>query len=201
MKLYYAPGACSQAPHIVLNELGRAVELVKVDLVKHTLPDGSDFRAVNPKGYVPLLELDDGTRITEVNVILQYLADLEPGTLAPAFGTLERWRLMDWLAYISTEVHKGFGPLWNPATPPEVRERTVQALGNRFALIAKTLGEQPYLTGKDFTVADAYLFVILNWSGMLKVDLSPWPALAAFQARVAARPAVQATLKAEGLLK
>jgi glutathione S-transferase len=201
MKLYYAPGACSQAPHIVLNELGRAVELVKVDLVKHTLPDGSDFRAVNPKGYVPLLELDDGTRITEVNVILQYLADLEPGTLAPVFGTLERWRLMEWLAYISTEVHKGFGPLWNPATPPEVRERTVQALGNRFALIAKTLGEQPYLTGKDFTVADAYLFVILNWSGMLKVDLSPWPALAAFQARVAARPAVQATLKAEGLLK
>lgn len=201
MKLYYAPGACSQAPHIVLNELGRAVELVKVDLVKHTLPDGSDFRAVNPKGYVPLLELDDGTRITEVNVILQYLADLEPGALAPVFGTLERWRLMEWLAYISTEVHKGFGPLWNPATPPEVRERTVQALGNRFALIAKTLGEQPYLTGKDFTVADAYLFVILNWSGMLKVDLSPWPALAAFQARVAARPAVQATLKAEGLLK
>lgn len=201
MKLYYAPGACSQAPHIVLNELGRAVELVKVDLVKHTLPDGSDYRAVNPKGYVPMLELDDGTRITEVNVILQYLADLAPGTLAPVFGTLERWRLMEWLAFVSTEVHKGFGPLWNPATPPEVRSRTVQALGNRLALVAQTLGRQPYLLGNEFTVADAYLFVILNWSGMHKVDLSQWPALAAFQSRVAARPAVQATLKAEGLLK
>jgi glutathione S-transferase len=201
MKLYYAPGACSQAPHIVLNELGRAVELVKVDLVKHTLPDGSDYRAVNPKGYVPLLELDDGMRITEANVILQYLADLAPGTLAPVFGTLERWRLMEWLGYISTEVHKGFGPLWNPKTPPEVRERTVQALGNRFTFIAKTLDTQPYLTGQEFTIADAYLFVILNWTGLHQVDLSPWPALAAFQARVASRPAVQATLKAEGLLK
>lgn len=201
MKLYYAPGACSQAPHIAIHELGLPVELVKVDLVKHTLADGSDYLAVNPKGYVPLLELDDGTRITEVSVILQYLADLKPGTLAPVFGTMERWRLMEWLAFIASEVHKGFSPLWRPVTPPEVRERMVQALGNRFTLIAKTLGVQPYLTGKEFTVADAYLFVILNWSGILKVDLTPWPALVAFQARVAARPAVQATLKAEGLLK
>lgn len=201
MKLYYTPGACSQAPHIAINELGRPVELVKVDLTKHTLPDGSDFRAINPKGYVPLLELDDGTRITEASVILQYLADLEPGTLAPVFGTMERWRLMEWLAFIATEVHKGHSLLWNPATPPDVRERTVKGLGNRFTLIAKTLGQQPYLTGNGFTVADAYLFVILNWSGLLKVDLSPWPALAAFQARVAARPAVQATLRAEGFLE
>lgn len=201
MKLYYAPGACSLAPHIAIHELGLAVELVKVDLAKHTLSDGSDYRAINPKGYVPLLELDDGTRITEASVVLQYLADLKPGTLAPVFGTMARWQLMEWLAFVATEVHKGYGPLWNPATPPEVRERTVQALGNRFTHIAKTLGQQPYLTGNEFTVADAYLFVILNWSGLLQVDLSPWPALGAFQARVAARPAVQAALRAEGLVK
>jgi glutathione S-transferase len=201
VKLYYTPGACSQAPHIALNELGRSFTAVKVDLATHTLPDGSDFRAINPKGYVPLLELDDGTRIAEASVILQYVADLEPGKIAPAFGTLARWKLMEWLAFISTEVHKGFGPLWNPATPADVRERTVQALGNRFTLIAQTLGSQPYLTGEAFTIADAYLFVVLNWSRLHKVDLAPWPALTAFQARVAARPAVLATLRAEGLVK
>lgn len=201
MKLYYTPGACSQAPHIALQELGLPFEAIKVDLVKHTLPDGSDFRAINPKGYVPLLQLDDGTTITEVSVILQYLADRKPGTIAPVFGTIERWKLMEWLGFISTEVHKGFGPLWNPQTPADVRERTVQALGNRFTLIAQTLGRQPYLTGMDFSIADAYLFVVLNWSGLHRLDLSPWPELTAFQARVAVRPAVQKTLKAEGLLK
>jgi glutathione S-transferase len=201
MKLYYAPGACSQAPHIALRELGLPFETVKVDLVKHTLADGSDYRAVNPKGYVPLLVLDDGTSISEANVILQYVADQKPGQLAPVFGTRERWKLMEWLAFIATEVHKGFGPLWNPQTPAEVRERTIQALGNRFSLLAETLSKQPFLTGSEFTVADAYLFVILNWSGMHKVDLGAWPALQQFQARVAARPAVQATLKAEGLIK
>jgi glutathione S-transferase len=199
MKLYYTPGACSQAPHIAIHELGLPYEAVKVDLGKHTLPDGSDFRAINPKGYVPLLELDDGTRITEANVILQYLADRQPGKLAPAFGSMERWKLMEWLAFIASEVHKGFGPLWNPQTPAEVRERTVQALGNRFGFLAQTLGKQPYLTGNEFTIADAYLFVVLNWTGLHKVDLGPWPALQQFQARVAARPAVQAALKAEGL--
>jgi glutathione S-transferase len=201
MKLYYTPGACSQAPHIALRELGLPFEAVPVDLMKHTLPDGSDFRAINPKGYVPLLELDDGTRISEASVILQYIADQKPGTIAPVFGTLARWKLMEWIAFIATEVHKGFGPLWNPQTPAEVRERTVQALGNRFTFISRTLADQPYLTGLQFSIADAYLFVILNWSGLHKVDLSPWPALTAFQARVAARPAVQATLKAEGLIK
>jgi glutathione S-transferase len=201
MKLYYTPGACSQAPHIALRELDLPFELVKVDLVKHTLPDGSDFRAINPKGYVPLLEIDGGTRLSEASVILQYVADLKPGTIAPAFGTAGRWQLMEWLAFIATEVHKGFGPLWNPRTPAEMREHTVRALGNRFTLISQTLTSQPYLTGNGFSIADAYLFVILNWSGMHKVDLSPWPALTAFQARVAARPAVQATLRAEGLVK
>jgi glutathione S-transferase len=201
MKLYYTPGACSQAPHIVIHELGLPYEAVKVDLVKHTLPDGSDYRAINPKGYVPTLELDDGTRITEANVILQYLADQKPGRVAATFGSMERWKLMEWLAFIASEVHKGFGPLWNPKTPEEVRERTVQALGNRFGYIAKTLEKQPFVMGNEFSIADAYLFVILNWSGLHKVDLSPWPALQQFQARVAARPAVQAALKAEGLAK
>jgi glutathione S-transferase len=172
-----------------------------VDLVKHTLPDGSDYRAINPKGYVPTLELDDGTRITEANVILQYLAEQKPGRIAAQFGSMERWKLMEWLAFIATEVHKGFGPLWNPKTPPDVRERTVQALGNRFGYLAQTLEKQPFLMGNEFSIADAYLFVILNWSGQHKVDLSPWPALQQFQARVAARPAVQAALKAEGLVK
>ena len=134
---------------------------------------------------MPLLELDDGTRISEASVILQYVAGLKSGAIAPAFGTLPRWKLMEWLAFISTEV----------------RERTVQALGNRFTFIAKTLESQPYLTGQEFSIADAYLFVMSNWSALHKVNLSPWPALTAFQARVAARPAVQATLRAEGFIE
>jgi glutathione S-transferase len=201
MKLYYTPGACSQAPHIAIHELGLPYQAVKVDLATHKLEDGTDYRTINPKGYVPTLELDDGTRLTEANVILQYLAEQKPGRLAPAFGTKERWKLLEWLAFITSEVHKGFGPLWNPATPAEVRERTVQALGNRFGYLAQTLEKQPYLMGNEFTIADAYLFVVLNWTNLHKVDLGPWPALQQFQARVAARPAVQATLKAEGLAK
>jgi glutathione S-transferase len=200
MKLYYTPGACSQAPHIALQELGLPFEAVQVDLATHKLPDGSDYYAVNPKGYVPFLVLDDGTTLSEAHVILQYIADREPGTLAPEFGTIERWKLMEWLGFIATELHKGFGPLWSPQTPPEVRERTVSALGNRFTLVAETLGRQPFLTGEEFTIADAYLFVILNWTKVHKVDLKPWPALTEFQARVAARPAVQATLEDEGLV-
>ena len=199
MKLYYTPAACSQAPHIALNELDLKFEPVKVDLVKHTLPDGSDYRAVNPKGYVPLLQLDDGTHLSEAHVLLQYIADQRPGKLAPKFGTTERWKLMEWLGFIATEVHKGFGPLWNPKTPAEYREIVVQALGNRFTYLSQTLGKQPYLTGNEFTIADAYLFVVSNWAHYHKVDLKPWPALTAFQARVAARPAVKATLQAEGL--
>jgi glutathione S-transferase len=200
MKLYYAPGACSQAPHIALHELALPFDAVRVDLATHKLPDGSDYYAVNPKGYVPFLVLDDGTTISEAHVMLQYIADRKPGQLAPEFGSIERWKLMEWLGFIATEVHKGFGPLWSPETPPEVRERTVKALGSRFTLLAETLEKQPFLTGTDFTIADAYLFVILNWTKIHKVDLSPWPALREFQVRVAARPAVQATLEDEGLL-
>ncbi len=201
MKLYYTPGACSQAPHIAALELGLPLEAVKVDLAKHTLPDGSDFYKVNPKGYVPLLVLNDGTPISEASVILQYLADQKPGTLAPAFGSLARWKMMELLTFLATEVHKGFGPLWNPQTPAEVRAAAIDRLGTRFDLLAKMLAKQPYLTGDAFTIADAYLFVLLNWTKLHKVDLGRWPALTEYQARVAARPAVQATFKAEGLLK
>jgi glutathione S-transferase len=199
MKLYYTPGACSQAPHIAAHELGLKLEAIKVDLAKHTLPDGSDFYKVNPKGYVPLLVLDDGTTISEANVILQYLADQKPGTLAPAFGSLSRWKLMELLAFLATEVHKGFGVLWNPATPAEVRKAAIDRLGTRFDLLSETLAKQPYLTGDAFTIADAYLFVLLNWTKIHKIDLTRWSVLTQYQARVAARPAVQATLKAEGL--
>jgi glutathione S-transferase len=201
MKLYYTPGACSQAPHIAIHELGLPYDAVKVDLATHKLDDGTDYRTINPKGYVPTLELDDGTRLTEANVILQYLAEQKPGRLGPEFGTRERWTLVEWLAFIASEVHKGFGPLWNPKTPADVRERAVQALGNRFGYLAQTLEKQPFLMGDEFSIADAYLFVVLNWSDLHKVDLTPWPSLQQFRQRVAARPAVQATLKAEGLAK
>lgn len=201
MKLYYTPGACSQAPHIAAHELGLPVEAVKVDLAKHALADGSDYYKVNPKGYVPLLVLDDGSTLSEANVILQYLADRNPGALAPAFGTPERWKLMEMLAFLATEVHKGYGVLWSPQTPAEVRKAAIDRLGTRFTLLSETLARQPFLMGKAFTIADAYFFVLLNWTNVHKIDLSPWPALKDYQARVAARPAVQATLKAEGLVK
>ena len=135
MKLYYTPGACSQAPHIALNELGLAYERVKVDLVKHTLPDGTDFYSINPKGYVPMLELDDGTRLTEVGVLLQYIADQKPGTIAPVFGTKARWQLMEWLNFITSELHKGFSPLFNPATPEDYKPLVRTRLGERFAWV------------------------------------------------------------------
>ena len=201
MKLYYSPGACSLAPHIALSESGGAYEAVKVDLRAHKLDNGTDYYTINPKGYVPLLELDNGERLSEVAVILQYIADRKPGTLAPAFGSWERYRTMETLNFLATELHKQFSPLWYPTTPDSVKEAQVKKLGTRFDLLAKTLAAQPYLTGQEFSIADAYLFTLLNWAPMLKVDLAPWPALTAFQARVAARPAVQKALKEEGLIK
>jgi glutathione S-transferase len=201
MKLYFSPGACSLAPHIALAEAGVPYTTAKVDLRKHALADGTDYFAVNAKGYVPLLELDDGTRISEVAVILQYIADRKPGTLAPAFGSIERYRVMEWLNFIATELHKQFGPLWYPTTPDATKDAQKAKLATRFDLVAKSLAAQPFLTGAAFTIADAYLFTILNWAPMLKVDLAPWPALQQFQARVAARPAVHAALVAEGLVR
>ncbi len=201
MKLYYSPGACSLAPHITLTEAGLDYEAVKVDLRKHQLADGTDYYTINPKGYVPLLELNDGQRLSEVAVILQYIADQKPGTLAPAYGTLARYRVMEWLNFIGTEIHKQFGPLWYPDTPDATKEKQRATLAKRFDYIAKTLAQQPYLAGDAFTIADAYLFTVVNWSATLKIDLSSWPSLQQFQARVAARPQVHATLVAEGLAK
>jgi glutathione S-transferase len=201
MKLYYSPGACSLAPHIALSEAGLSYDAVKVDLRKHVLADGTDYTTINPKGYVPLLELDDGQRLSEAAVILQYIADRKPGSLAPAAGTMERYRVMEWLNFIATELHKQFGPLWYPDTPEATRDKQRATLAKRFDHVSKTLATQPYLTGEAFGIADAYLFTILNWAGMLKVDLSPWPPLQKFLARVAARPQVHAVLVAEGLAK
>ncbi len=201
MKLYYSPGACSLAPHIALSEAGLSYDTAKVDLKRHRLADGTDYLTINPKGYVPLLELDDGQRLSEVAVILQYIADRKPGSLAPVPGTMERYRVMEWLNFIATELHKQFGPLWYPDTPEATRDKQRATLAKRFDYVSKTLAVQPYLAGDTFGIADAYLFTILNWAGMLKVDLSPWPSLQQFLARVAARPQVHETLVAEGLAK
>lgn len=201
MKLYYATGTCSLAVHIALSEARLPYTLARVDLRTHTLTDGTDYYTINPKGYVPLLELDSGEHLTEVAVILQYLADRAPGTLGPVFGSMERYRVMEWLNFIATEVHKGFAPLWRSDTPDAVKARTLELLGKRFDLLAQVLGERPWLTGERFGIADAYLFAILNWSHMLKVDMIKWPALTQFLDRVRARPQVQTVLEAEHLVK
>jgi len=199
MKLYYAPGACSLAAHIALHESGLPFTAIRVDLRAHKLPDGSDYHGVNPKGYVPLLELDDGTRLTELAVILQYIADRTPGSLAPAFGSLDRYRLMEWLHFIATEIHKGLAPLWKPTTPDAYRQVVLQSVGARFDFVAEALSDKPFLTGDRFTIADAYLFTIVNWHRFLAFDIGRWPSLERFQARVSARPRVQAALRAEHL--
>ncbi len=199
MKLYYSPGACSLSPHIVLCEAGLGHELVKVDLKTKKTEHGDDFNAINPKGYVPTLVTDDGEVLTEGPAIVQYLADLAPASgLAPAAGSMARVRLQEWLNFISTEIHKGFSPLFRNA-PAEWQEVVRSNLTNRFNHLAATLEKQPWLMGEQFSVADAYLFTVLNWSQWVKFDLSPWPALGAYLARVAARPGVQKALKKEGL--
>jgi glutathione S-transferase len=197
MKLYYSPGACSFAAHVALVEAGLPYEPVKVDLRTHKLADGSDYYAVNPKGYVPLLVLDDGTKLTEAAVVLQYIADRKPGALAPAFGSIERWKLMEWLNFIATEVHKGFGPLWYPTTPAETREQAIEKLGKRFDFIVAELGSREYLHGNAFSIADAYFFTVLSWHKFLKVDIARWPALVAYLERIGARPSVQQAKRVE----
>jgi glutathione S-transferase len=201
MKLYFSPGACSLAPHIALHEIDVPFDGLKVDLKAHKVADGTDYYSVNPKGYVPVLELDNGERLTEAAVVLQYIADRKPDTLAPAFGSIERYRLMEWLNFIATEVHKQFAPLWYPTTPDATKDAQKSKLATRFDHISQTLAKHPYLTGSTFTIADAYLFTVLNWSGTLGIDLGRWPALQQFQARVAARPAVQQAMREEGLIK
>jgi len=202
MQLYYSPGACSLASHITLREAGLPVELRKADTKTKKLEDGSDYFAVNSKGAVPALRLDDGQVLTEGPAILQYLADQKPESkLAPKAGTLERYRLLEWLNFITSEVHKSFSPLFNPAADAAVKQYTTQNLEKKFDWIDKQLTGKQYLTGDQFTIADAYLFVVANWSNFVGIDLGRWPALKAFQDRVAARPKVQEALAAEGLLK
>jgi len=200
MKLYYSPGACSLAPHIMLRETGLPADIVKVDLKEKKTEKGEDYTKINPKGYVPTVQLDNGQVLTEVAVLLQYIADQKPDTkLVPAAGTIDRYREQEWLNFISSEIHKGFSPLWNPATPEAYRTIALQRLNQRLALIDKHLATNDFLMGKSFTAADAYLFTVTNWAKPLNVDLSGYKNLLTFRERVAKRPAVQAALKAEGL--
>lgn len=202
MKLYFSPGACSLAPHIVLREAGYRFDLDKLDrATKHTA-SGEDYNQINPNGYVPALRLDDGQVLTEGSVILQYLADQKPESgLAPKAGTLERYRLMEWLNFISSEVHKTLGALFNPKITPEWRENQIGLFGRRADHLVRALGNKPYLMGEKFSVADAYLYTVLSWTGFLKVDMSKWPTLKDYMARINARPAVKEAMRAEGLIK
>jgi glutathione S-transferase len=202
MKLYYAPGACSLSPHIVSRELGIPVELKKVNTKDKTVEGGGDYRQVNPRGYVPALVLDNGEILTEGPAIVQYLADRKPeAALAPQHGSFERYRLQEWLNFLTSEIHKTFSPLFKPNTPEEYKKITKENLAGRFDWLDKQLAGKDYLMGSQFTVADAYLFVLLGWTGPTQVDLAKWPNLAAFHKRVGARPKVKEALEAEGLLK
>ena len=204
MKLYFTPGACSFSPHIVLRELGLPFDLVQVDLKTKTLADGSDFKAIHPKAYVPILQLDDGRTISEGPAIVQYLADLNPEKkLAPANGTFERTRLQEWLNFIGTELHKSFGAIFHPDAVGEkavefFRAKLRSRLGD---IVEPALAKNEYLTGAQFSVADAYLYTMLTWAKNFKFDLAQWPAIARYFDRVAARPAVQAAHDAETLAK
>ncbi|KQP12026.1 glutathione transferase GstA [Pseudorhodoferax sp. Leaf267] len=202
MKLYYSPGACSLSPHIALREAGIAFEAVKAPTKTHQLDDGTDYYTLNPLGYVPMLELDDGTRLTEGPAIVQYIADQSPTkNLAPANGTLARYRLQSLLNFIGTELHKNYGPLFSPATPDAYKTALREKLASRYKWVDEQLAGKDYLTGDHFSVADGYLFTVTNWAKPLGLDLSAYANVAAFMARVAARPAVQEALKAEGLAK
>jgi len=202
MKLYYMPGACSLSPHIVALEAGIPLQLVKVDGNTKRTENGDDFLQINPKGYVPTLVLDSGEVLTEGPATVQYLADQKPeSALAAPNGTLPRYRLQEMLGYINSELHKTYSPLFKPDTPEATRAERKQYLLRRYQLIEGVLAKQPFLLGDRFTVADAYLFTITNWATHVELDLSGFPALLAFQKRVAERPAVQEALEAEGLRK
>jgi glutathione S-transferase len=201
MKLFYAPGACSLSPHIVLNEAGLSFDKIKVD-TKSKAMEGGDYRSINPLGYVPALELDDGTILTEGPAIVQWLADRVPEKkLAPAHGTLDRTKLQAWLNFVSTELHKGFSPLFNAAMPEEAKQFFRERLATRFQHLDRHLADKDYLMGKEFSVADAYLFTVSNWAAHTGVDLSGFPNVLAYRKRVLARPAVKAAMQAEGLVK
>ena len=202
MKLYYAAGACSMSPHIVLCESGLPFELVPANLKTHQRADGSDYYAVSPKGYVPLLELDNGERLSEGPAIVQYIADQVPDKkLAPANGTVARAQMQAWLNFTATELHKGVAPLFNAATPADYKVIVVDRLMSRLKWADQQLAGKNYLMGEDFSVADPYLFTVTNWAAVVKVDISGFANIAAFRARMAARPAVHAAMKAEGLIR
>jgi glutathione S-transferase len=202
MKLYFSPGACSLAPHIVLQESGLAFETVRADLQAHKLTDGTDYYGINSKGYVPLLELDSGERLSEGPVIVQYIADQVPAkNLAPAYGTMARYRLQEWLNFITSELHKGIGGLFNPAMPDAGKAALRDRAMLRLKWADSQLEGKQYLMGDTFTIADPYLFTVVSWTSHVGIDISGLKNLGAFQARMAARPAVQAAMKAEGLLK
>jgi glutathione S-transferase len=202
MKLYYSPGACSLAPHIVAKEAGIALDLEKVDLAAHKLADGSDYYDVNPRGYVPAIRIKaDEPVLTEANVLVQFLADQKPEAgLMPKAGTPERYRAQQWLAFVATELHKNFSWLWYKDTPAETKAKVKEKLNSRFAELDKHLAGNDYLLGKSFSAPDAYAFTIINWVNFLGLNIKEFPNLQAFMSRVAARPKVQETLKAEGLL-
>ena len=198
MKLYYSPGACSLSPHIVLREAGLNFDLVKVDLGSKETSEGGDYRKVNSKGYVPALALDDGKVLTEGPAIVQWVADQRPSMgLAPANGTFERYKLQEWLNFITSELHKSFSPLFNPAAAQAWKDAAIANLNRRFDYTAQQLADRQYLIGDQFTVADAYLFTVLGWTQYVGIDLAKWPALKAYVDRVGARPKVQEAIKAE----
>jgi glutathione S-transferase len=202
MKLYYSPGACSLSPHIVLREAGLPFSLEKTDLKSKKTEKGVDYFTINSKGFVPALQLDDGQVLTEGPATVQYIADQRPDSgLAPRAGTLERYRLMEMLSYISSELHKNFSPLFNPSASADWKNAAVESLGKKFDWLSSHIGGKKFLMGDAFTVADAYLFTVLNWSRLVGIDLGKWPVLAAYHARVGHRPKVQEALKAEGLIK
>lgn len=198
MKLYFSPGACSLSPHIVLREAAIPFDLEQVNLGTKKTRSGEDFNTVNPKGYVPTLKLDGGEVLTEGAVIVQYLADQRPAShLAPAAGTMERYRLQEWLNFISTEFHKGFSPLFNKALAEDYKQAVKDRLKKRFDYFNQVLADKQYLMGEHFTVADAYFYTILTWNKVGGFDLADWPAVKAYFDRVTARPAVHAALEAE----
>jgi glutathione S-transferase len=202
MRLYTMPGACSLAANIVLREAGIPFDLVKVSHHTHKTVDGVDLNEINSKGYVPALVLDNGELLTENAALLPYIADLQPSAqLAPPDGTLQRYRLVEWLAFINSELHKSFSPLFAANAPEDMKKYARGNLTKRLAWLSERLGSNSYLLGERFTVADSYLFVVLSWSGHVAVDLSPWPNLKAFQERIAARPHVVAAMTSEGLIR
>jgi len=200
LKLYYSPGSCSLSPHIALEESGLPYEAILAPTKTKQLPDGSDYRKVNPLGYVPFLTLPDGTGLREGAAIVQYVADQAPAKkLAPPNGTVARYQMQSWLNFIATELHKQFGPLFTPGMPDEIKQTVRDKITGRFSWVNGELADKPYLMGSDFTVADGYLFTVINWTKSVGIDISAFGNLRAYHDRIAARPAVKAVLKAEGL--